>query len=316
MIKKDDPIFLAGHKGLIGSAIKRRLNFYGYKNIITINRKKLDLRNQQEVFNFYKKNHFKCVIIAAAKVGGIYANIKNPANFIYDNLAIQNNLIHGAFRNNIKNLIFLGSSCIYPKNCKQPIKENYLLSGKLEKSNEGYAIAKIAGIILCESYNTQYKVNYKSLMPCNAYGPGDNYNKKNSHFFASLIRKIYEAKKNKKKKVIIWGSGKPLREIIFSEDIADACIFFMNKKTKETIINIGTGCEKTIYDFAKFIANYLNVKVKFVFDKSIPDGTPRKILDNSIAKNLGWYHKINLENGLYLTCKDYIKNTKTLKKNN
>jgi len=310
MIKKNDPIFLAGHKGLIGSAIYRRLIFHGYKNVITISKKNLDLKNQAKVFNFLKKNYFKIVIVAAAKVGGIFANITNRADFIYDNLSIQNNLIHGAFKNNIKNLIFLGSSCIYPKESKQPLKENYLLSGKLEDTNESYAIAKIAGIIMCKSYNIQYKTNYKCLMPCNAYGPGDNYNIKNSHFFAAFIKKIIDAKRKKKKQIIIWGSGKPLREIIFSEDVADACIFFMNKKTKETLINIGSGYERTIYEFAKFIANYFKVNVNFKFDNSIPDGTPRKVLDNSVARKYGWFPKINLETGLLLTYKDFIKRQK------
>jgi len=310
MIKKNDPIFLAGHKGLIGSAIYRRLIFHGYKNVITISKKNLDLKNQAKVFNFLKKNYFKIVIVAAAKVGGIFANITNRADFIYDNLSIQNNLIHGAFKNNIKNLIFLGSSCIYPKESKQPLKENYLLSGKLEDTNESYAIAKIAGIIMCKSYNIQYKTNYKCLMPCNAYGPGDNYNIKNSHFFAAFIKKIIDAKRKKKKQIIIWGSGKPLREIIFSEDVADACIFFMNKKTKETLINIGSGYERTIYEFAKFIANYFKVNVNFKFDNSMPDGTPRKVLDNSVARKYGWFPKINLETGLLLTYKDFIKRQK------
>jgi len=310
MIKKNDPIFLAGHKGLIGSAIYRRLIFHGYKNVITISKKNLDLKNQAKVFNFLKKNYFKIVIVAAAKVGGIFANITNRADFIYDNLSIQNNLIHGAFKNNIKNLIFLGSSCIYPKESKQPLKENYLLSGKLEDTNESYAIAKIAGIIMCKSYNIQYKTNYKCLMPCNAYGPGDNYNIKNSHFFAAFIKKIIDAKRKKKKQIIIWGSGKPLREIIFSEDVADACIFFMNKKTKETLINIGSGYERTIYEFAKFIANYFKVNVNFKFDNSMPDGTPRKVLDNSVARKYGWFPKINLETGLLLTYKDFIERQK------
>lgn len=198
MIKKNDPIFLTGHEGLIGSAIYRRLIFHGYKNVITISKNDLDLRNQAKVFNFLKKNYFKLVIVAAAKVGGIFANMTNRADFIYDNLSIQNNLIHGAFKSNIKNLIFLGSSCIYPKKSKQPLKENYLLSGKLEDTNKSYAIAKITGIIMCKSYNIQYKTNYKCLMPCNAYGPGDNYHKKNSHFFASLFKKIIDAKRKKK----------------------------------------------------------------------------------------------------------------------
>ena len=310
IIKKKDLIFLAGHHGLIGSAIYKKLILYGYKNVITINKKDLDLRDQNKVFNFFKKNHFKFIIIAAAKVGGIYANMNYKADFIYDNLSIQNNLIHGAFKNNIKNLVFLGSSCIYPKNCKQPIKENYLLSGKLEKTNEPYAIAKIAGIVLCKSYNFQYKTNYKCLMPCNAYGPGDNYHEKDSHFIAALIKKMHEAKTKKKKQVVIWGSGKPFREIIFSEDIADACIFFMNIKTKETLINIGSGYEKTIFEYAKLIADYFKLRVNFKFDKSIPDGTPRKILDSSIARKYGWHPKIDLKKGLSLAYNDFIKKTK------
>jgi GDP-L-fucose synthase len=307
MLKKKDPIFLAGHKGLIGSAIYRRLIIDGYKNITTVSKNNLDLRIQEKVLKFFKKNHFKAVIIAAAKVGGIYANMTRRAEFIYDNLSIQNNLIHGAFKNDIRNLIFLGSSCIYPKQSKQPLKEDYLLSGKLEETNESYAIAKIAGIILCKSYNIQYKTNYKCLMPCNAYGPGDNYHSKDSHFFASFIRKIIEAKKKRKKEIIIWGSGKPLREIIFSEDVADACIFFINKKTKETLINIGSGYEKTIREYASIIANYFKAEINFKFDNSIPDGTPRKILDNTIARKYGWYPKIDLETGLSLTYKDFIK---------
>ena len=230
MINKNSNIFVTGHKGLVGSAIIRKLNFFGYKKITTIDKKKLDLRNQKKVFEFFKKQKIDGVINAAALVGGILANSKFKADFIYDNIAIQNNIIHGCYVNDIKNLIFLGSSCIYPKMCKQPIKENYLLSGELEKTNEPYAIAKIAGIKMCESYNYQYKTDFKCLMPCNLYGPNDNYDLKNSHFFPALIKKMHIAKKKKVKKIVVWGTGNPKRELMHVDDLADACIFFIKKK--------------------------------------------------------------------------------------
>jgi GDP-L-fucose synthase len=231
MIDKKDKIFVTGHKGLVGSAVVRRLNHHGYKNILIVDKKKLDLRRQQPVFNFFKKNKIDAVVNAAGTVGGIYANDNYKADFIYDNLSIQNNIIHSCYQTKVKSLIFLGSSCIYPRNSKQPIKEKYLLTGELEKTNEPYAIAKIAGIKMCESYNFQYKTNYKCLMPCNLYGPNDNYNPKTSHFFPALIAKAILAKKNKIKKIVLWGSGKPKRELMYVDDLADACIYFMNKKT-------------------------------------------------------------------------------------
>ena len=232
MINKNSKIFVAGHKGLVGSAIVRKLKEKGYKNIITIGRSKLDLTNQLKVFNFLKKNRPKFIFIAAAKVGGIYSNNKYKAEFIHSNLSIQNNLIHAAYKCNIKDLIFLGSSCVYPKLCKQPIKESYLLTGLLEKTNEPYAVAKIAGIKMCESYNFQYKTNYKCLMPTNTFGPNDNYDILNSHFFPSLIKKIHNLKRNNKKFLTIWGDGSPKRELIFVDDVAEACVFFMKKKLK------------------------------------------------------------------------------------
>ena len=307
MITKNSKIFIAGHNGLVGSAILRRLNILGYKNILTVDKKKLDLTNQKKVFLFLKRNRPQAIIIAAAKVGGIYANNKYRANFIYENLAIQNNLIHSAFLNKIKNLIFLGSSCVYPKNSKQPIKEKYLLTGLLEYTNEPYAIAKIAGIKMCESYNIQYGTNYKCLMPSNTYGPNDNYNLQNSHFFPALIRKIHDSKIKKVNKIILWGTGKPKRELIYVDDVADACIFFLNKKTKESLINIGTGKDIKIEQYAKSIMKFLNIKINIHFDKTKPDGTPRKLLDTTIAKKYGWRPKITLKDGFFITYRDYLK---------
>ena len=306
MINKKNKIFVTGHKGLVGSAVIRRLKYFGYKKILTVDKKKLDLRNQQKVSNFFKKNNIDAVINAAGKVGGIYANNKYKADFIYDNLAIQNNIIHSCFQNKVKSLIFLGSSCIYPRNSKQPIKENYLLTGELEKTNEPYAIAKIAGIKMCESYNFQYKTNYKCLMPCNLYGPNDNYNPETSHFFPALIAKAIQVKKNKKKKFILWGSGKPRRELMYVDDLADACIYFINKKTKESLINVGTGNDRSIMNYAKFILKKMNLRCKIVLDRSKSDGTPRKIIDSSISRKYGWFPRIDLNKGFNLTFKNYL----------
>jgi GDP-L-fucose synthase len=276
MIKKNDKIFVAGHNGLIGSAIIKELKLKGYKNIITIERAKLNLINQNEVFKFFKKIKPKATIIAAAKVGGIYANNTFRGEYIYENLAIQNNLIHGSYINGVKELIFLGSSCIYPRLCPQPIKEQYLLSKSLEKTNEGYAVAKISGVLMCQSYNHQYKTNYKCIMPANSYGPGDKYDKLNSHFFPALIKKVVDAKKN--------------------------------KKTKKTLINIGTGKDKKVIDYARFIMKMLNYKVKIKFDKTKPNGVPRKLLDVSLAKKYGWKAKTDLETGFWKTYQNFMNN--------
>ena len=308
MIKKNDKIFVAGHKGLIGSAIVRRLKFKGYKNIITISKKKLNLLNQARVFKFLKKIKPKATIIAAAKVGGIYANNVYRGEYIYENLAIQNNLIHGSFLSGVKELIFLGSSCIYPRLCPQPIKEKYLLSKSLEKTNEGYAVAKISGVLMCKSYNHQYKTNYRCIMPANSYGPGDKYDKLNSHFFPALIKKVIDAKKKKKKFIKLWGNGKSKRELIFNEDIANACVFFLNKNTKESLINIGTGKDKRIIDYAKFVMKMLDYKVKIKFDHSKPNGVPQKLLDVSLARKYGWKPKTDLETGFWKTYNHYLKN--------
>tara|TARA_B110000503_G_C7090469_1_gene389182 strand:- start:94 stop:1026 length:933 start_codon:yes stop_codon:yes gene_type:complete len=310
MLRKNSRIFVTGHNGLVGSSVVRRLRFFGYKNIVLKTRKQLDLRNQLGVKAFFKKKKFDAVINAAGTVGGIHANNKYKANFIYDNLSIQNNIIHSCYENNIKNLIFLGSSCIYPRNSKQPIKEDYLLTGELEKTNEPYAIAKIAGIKMCESYNFQYNLNYKCLMPCNLYGPNDNYDLEKSHFLPALISKIHHSKIAKKKLLTIWGTGSPKRELMFVDDIADACIYFLNKKTKETLINIGSGKEMKIIDYAKFIIKELKIDLKIKFDPSKPDGTPRKIINSSIARRYGWKPKISFKDGFKLTYFDFLKKLK------
>ena len=308
MINHKDKIFVAGHKGLVGSAIVRKLKSKGYKNILFLDKSKLDLTNQNKVFNFLKKNKPKFIFIAAAKVGGIYSNNKYRAEFIHNNLSIQTNIIHSAYLCGINDLIFLGSSCVYPRMCKQPIKEQYLLNGELEKTNEAYAIAKIAGIKMCESYNLQYRTNYKSLMPTNTFGPNDNYDQLNSHFFPSLIRKIYEVKDKNKKELVIWGDGSPKREVIYVDDIADACVHFMNKKFKGSIINIGTGKDYSIREYAEMILKLIipNKKIKIKYDKSKPNGTPRKVMDVSLAKKYGWKSKTDLKKAIKLTYNDYL----------
>ena len=288
MININSKIYVAGHTGLVGSAIVKKLKEKGYKKIITAKRSSLNLTDQSKVFQFLKKHKPKFIFIAAAKVGGIYANNRYKAEFIYNNITIQTNLIHAAYLCGIKDLIFLGSSCVYPRNCKQPIKAEYLLNGELEKTNDAYAIAKIAGIKMCESYNVQYKTNYKSLMPTNTFGSNDNYDKLNSHFFPALIRKAHESKKNNKD-MILWGNGKAKREVLYVDDLADACVYFMKKKIKEPFINIGTGYDYSIKKYAKIIIDTLIPKnnINIVFDLSKPNGTPRKVLDVSKAKKYG-----------------------------
>ncbi len=312
MIKKNDKIFVAGHNGLVGSAIVRKLKSKGYKNIIIVEKKKLNLLDQKKVFNFLKKSKPKFIFLAAAKVGGIYSNSKFKADFIYQNLMIQTNIIHGAYKANIKNLIFLGSSCIYPKLSKQPIKEKYLLTGKLEETNDAYALAKIAGIKMCESYNQQYKTNFKCLMPTNTFGPNDNYHKLNSHFIPALIRKIYDLKINNKKNITIWGNGKPKREIIYVDDIADACLYFMNKKIKNVLINVGTGKDLTIKKYVQLFLKVLvpDKKINIIFDTSKPNGTPRKLMDVSLARQLGWSSKTQLKDAIIKTFNSYLRSQK------
>jgi len=309
MISKNSKIYVAGHNGLVGSAIVRSLKKKGYKKILIASRKKLDLTNQNKVNSFLKKNKPKFIFLAAAKVGGIYSNNRYKADFIYNNLSIQTNIIHSAFKNNINNLIFLGSSCVYPRDCKQPIREEYLMNGKLEKTNDAYAIAKIAGIKMCESYNQQYGTNFKCLMPTNTFGPNDNYDDLNSHFFPALIKKIHKIKIINKKILKIWGNGKAKREIIYVDDVADACVYFMKKRIKENVINIGTGRDRTIKSYAKILISEIfpNNKVKIIFDTSKPNGTPRKVLNVSLAKKYGWKAKHNLRNSIQKTYKEFVK---------
>ena len=308
MISKKSKIFLAGHKGMVGSAIFKRLKKDGYKNIIVTSKSSLNLLEQQKVKNFLNKTKPDVVIIAAARVGGILANNNFKANFIYENLTIQTNIIHGSYLAGVKNLIFLGSSCIYPKKTKQPIKENYFMTGPLEETNDAYAIAKIAGVKMCMEYSNQYKLNYKTLMPANMFGNNDNYDLKSSHFFPALIRKIHSAKIRKKKFITLWGNGKAKRELLYVEDFVDACIFFMKKKTKESFINIGSGIEKTIEQFANYIIKKLSLKLKIKYDLSKPNGIQRKRLDLSISKKYGWKSKTSLDIAFDKVYLDYLKN--------
>jgi GDP-L-fucose synthase len=309
-LSKNSRIFIAGHKGMVGSSILKYFKKKGYKNICVKERKTLDLLDQDKTIKYLKKINPNFVVIAAAKVGGILANHKYKAEFIYENLMIQTNLIHASYLSGVKKLIFLGSSCIYPKLSKQPIKEKYLLTGKLEETNDAYAIAKITGIKMCEAYNNQYKTNYVCLMPTNLYGPNDNYDLDDSHFYPALILKTYNAKVNNKKYIKIWGDGTAKRELMFVDDLAEACEFFLKKKIKHTLINIGSGQEKSIIGFCQFLMKQFKVSLKIKFDKKKPNGTPRKILDTSLARSYGWKSKFDLIEGFKLTYNDFLKKTK------
>ena len=317
MIHKKSKVFVTGHNGLVGSAVVRRLKHHGYKNIVTIVRKKLDLKNQQQVFNFFRNNKIDAVINAAATVGGIHANNKYKADFIYDNLIIQSNIIHSCYQNKVKSLIFLGSSCIYPRNCKQPIKEKYLLNGELEKTNEPYAIAKIAGIKLCESYNRQYSRDYRSVMPTNLYGFNDNFHSENSHVIPSLIRRFHDAKLAGAPVVKAWGTGKPRREFLFVDEMAEASIFVMNldreKYQRETLpmlshINVGTGVDCTIKELTETVARVIGFQGEIKWDSTKSDGSPRKLMNVSCLERLGWKAQISLEEGLASTYKWFLAN--------
>lgn len=308
-MKKDSRIFVAGHNGLVGSAIIRQLMKEKYCDIITRHRDVLDLTVQSQVDNFFECEKPEYVFLAAAKVGGIYSNSNYPAEFIYNNLQIQCNVINACYRYDVKKLLFLGSSCIYPKHCPQPITEDMLLSSKLEPTNEPYAIAKIAGIRMCQAYNKQYNTNFISCMPTNLYGPGDNYHPENSHVLPALLYKFHNAKIYGNIKVNVWGTGNVKREFLYVDDLADACIFLMNNYNDSEIINIGSGEEINIKDLAIMIArDVVGYRSKINFDPTKPDGTPRKLIDSSKIHKLGWNHKISLKNGIKDTYEHFLKN--------
>lgn len=291
---------------MVGSAIYRKLQLEGYENLLTRMSDELDLRDQQAVGNFFESEKPDYVFLAAAKVGGIIANNTYRADFLYENLAIQNNVIHNAHLTKVKKLMFLGSSCIYPKLAPQPLKEDYLLTGLLEETNEPYAIAKIAGIKMCDAYRAQYGCNFVSVMPTNLYGYNDNYHPQNSHVLPALIRKVHEAKVSNQKHVEVWGSGAPLREFLFADDLAEACYFLMQYYNEPNMINIGTGHDLTIKDLALLIKDVLGFEGDLIFDASKPDGTPRKLMDVSKLHNLGWKHKVELREGIALAYQDFL----------
>ena len=306
-MKKDSKIYVAGHNGMVGSSILRRLKNDGFANLITKSKEELDLTNQQSVSDFFNVEKPEYVFLAAAKVGGILSNNTYKADFIYQNLMIQSNIIHNSYLHEVKKLVFLGSSCIYPKNCPQPIKEEYLLSGQLESTNDAYAIAKIAGIKMCQSYNQQYGTNFISVMPTNLYGPGDNYHLQNSHVLPALLRKFHDAKMNGDPEVVVWGSGKPMREFLYVDDLVDAILFLMENYNESDIVNIGSGIDVSIRDLAHLIKEELNYNVNIIYDSSKPDGTPRKLLDVSKLHDMGWIYKTNLKEGIKLTYKHFLK---------
>jgi len=305
-LEKNAKIYVAGHRGMVGSAIYRKLIATGYTNVITRSSSELDLRNQQDVIDFFELEKPEYVFLAAAKVGGIVANNTYRADFLYENLCIQNNVIHQAYKAGVKKLMFLGSSCIYPKLAPQPLKEEYLLTGLLEETNEPYAIAKIAGIKMADAYRAQYGCNFISVMPTNLYGYNDNYHPQNSHVLPALIRKFHEAKVNGSPEVTIWGSGSPMREFLFADDLADACYFLMQNFNEAGFVNIGTGHDLTIKDLALLIKKIIGFEGALIFDSSKPDGTPRKLMDVSKLNARGWKHKIELEEGIQLAYKDFL----------
>lgn len=305
-MEKNAKIYIAGHRGMVGSAIYRKLVKEGFSNLITRTSAELDLRNQQAVTDFFNTEKPDYVFLAAAKVGGIVANNTYRADFLYENLAIQNNVIHQAYENGVKKLMFLGSSCIYPKLAPQPLKEEYLLTGLLEETNEPYAIAKIAGIKMCDAYRAQYDCNFISVMPTNLYGYNDNYHPQNSHVMPALIRKFHEAKINAAPEVIVWGSGSPMREFLFADDLANACYFLMENYNEPNLLNIGTGEDLTIKDLALLIKKVVGFEGELTFDSSKPDGTPRKLMDVSKLHQLGWKHQVELEEGVKLAYQDFL----------
>jgi GDP-L-fucose synthase len=308
-MNKSDKIFVAGHRGLVGSAIVRKLHEHGYSNVITRTRGELDLRHQGDVASFFEQEKPNYVFLAAAKVGGIQANDSFPADFLYENLAIQNNIIYSSFETNVKKLLFLGSSCIYPKYAQQPIKEEYLLDGKLEPTNEAYAIAKIAGLKMCEALGKQHRANFIAAMPTNLYGPNDNFDLNSSHVLPALIRKFHEAKMNQSGEVIVWGTGAPRREFLFVDDLAEACLYMMlhvDFSNKTPFLNVGTGTDITIHELAYLIKDIVGFNGNITFDTSKPDGTPRKLLDVSRLASLGWEARTSLEEGIIKTYEWYL----------
>lgn len=308
-MEKESKIYVAGHRGMVGSAIVRKLTSLGYTNLLTRTSSDLDLRNQQKVADFFEVEKPEYVFLAAAKVGGIVANNTYRADFLYENLAIQNNIIHGSFLNKVKKLMFLGSSCIYPKLAPQPLKESYLLSGYLEQTNEPYAIAKIAGIKMCEAYRAQYGCNFISVMPTNLYGTNDNYDLINSHVLPAMIRKFHEAKEIGASEMTLWGTGSPMREFLHADDLAEACLFLMENYNESELVNIGTGEDVTIKNLAALVKQIIGFQGEIIWDSSKPDGTPRKLMDVSKLHGLGWHHKIALEEGIKLAYQDFLKLT-------
>jgi len=304
-MNKFDKIYIAGHRGMVGSAIHRNLANLGYENILTRTSAQLDLRTQEAVNEFFEIERPAYVFLAAARVGGIHANNTYRGQFLYENLMIQNNVIHSAYATGVKKLLFLGSSCIYPKLAPQPLKEEYLLTGPLEYTNEPYAIAKIAGIKLCDAYRDQYGCNFISVMPTNLYGPNDNYDLENAHVLPTFIRKFHEAKISGAKEVVIWGSGTPRREFLHADDLADACVYLMHNYNEAGLVNIGTGIDLTITDLAMLVRDVVGFTGELVYDSSKPDGTPRKLMDVSKLTGLGWTFKISLREGLEKVYKEY-----------
>jgi GDP-L-fucose synthase len=306
-MNRDSKIYVAGHRGLAGSAITRALHSKGYENLIHRTSKELDLRNSQSVEQFFDENRPEYVFLAAATVGGIMANSTRKAEFIYDNLMIQCNVIHSAYKYGVKKLLFLGSSCIYPKHCPQPMKEEYLLTGELEPTNDAYAVAKIAGIKMCQSYRQQYGCDFIAAMPTNLYGPNDNYDLNTSHVLPALLRRFHEAKVNNNESVTLWGTGEVFREFLHSDDLGDACVFLINEYSGESIVNVGTGKELTIKELALKIKDVVGFTGDVLWDSSKPDGTPRKLLDVSKLDSLGWKASISLEEGLKQTYAKFVE---------
>ncbi len=306
MIRKEDKIYIAGHGGMVGSAIMRKLRAEGYGNIITRSHSELDLKRQEDVEAFFNDEQPDCVILAAAKVGGIAANMQAPAEFLYDNLMIEANIIHSAYATNVNKLMFLASSCIYPRLSPQPMKEEYLLDGKLEPTNEGYALAKIIGIKLCEMYHKQYGCDFVSIMPCNIYGQGDNFDPISSHVVAALILKAHKAKTENVSELVMWGTGKARRELMYVDDLADACLFMLDKPLVEHFVNIGTGSDVSMSELIEIVCSVVGYEGKIVYDTSKPDGMPQKLMDVSRASAMGWTYKTELVEGIRKTYDWYL----------